>query len=159
MRRLSRILITLESCLCMGCASGPACVYFIGKDGNKGKVHLESARFKPYTLSFIEHCKIKVFKLSITPANGNGSEPKKSMQRDLTAKVLLLLSKYSYWQLWDNTGITLQKCSPCSPNWLIVNRLYFHTYNIFITFTKPFSYQLPVIAQQIEPPLVVFDVI
>ena len=88
----------------MGYASGPTCVCFIGKDENKGKVHLESARFKPYTLSFIEHCKIKVFKLSITPANGNGSEPKKSMQRDLTAKVLLLLSKYSYWQLWMHGG-------------------------------------------------------
>lgn len=88
----------------MGYASGPTCVCFIGKDENKGKVHLESARFKPYTLSFIEHCKIKVFKLSITPANGNGSEPKKSMQRDLTAKVLLLLSKCSYWQLWMHGG-------------------------------------------------------
>lgn len=40
----------------------------------------------------------------------------KSMRRKLQAKVLFPLSRESYWQLWENIGISLQKCCLRSPN-------------------------------------------
>ena len=40
------------------------------------------------------------------------SQSKRLMQRDLKAKILLPLSKYSYWQCWGSTGITLKNAPP-----------------------------------------------
>ena len=86
-----------------------------------------------------------------SPVKIHPSESKKSMQRDLKAKILLPLSKYSYWQCWGGIGITLQKCST---SWLFMNELYFYICYKFIIFPKSLSYPLPKIAQQIEPYLV-----
>lgn len=59
----------------MGYVFGLPWEYFKEKDGNKGKIHLESVEFQPlYSFFHRTHCKKKKYLSSLLmPANGSGS--------------------------------------------------------------------------------------